>query len=146
VNFKNKIDVMTDVKGFSPMFFQACDFIKQNTPKDSIFLSLWGAPTAYNCERASRWDSNYLGDIVLSRNLTTTLDGLKIQNISYIFIQKFAMSQTTYWSLIPVSFVQFLEDNPDYFEKLYENGPSLQECVSSGGCDGTIVYKINYNI
>jgi len=144
INFKGKLDVMSSVTQFSPAFFQACDFIKTNTEKDARFLSLWAAPTAYNCERTAMWDSNYLPDIVLSENLTAVLNGLKAQNISYVFIQKFAMSQTPYQATIPMTFVQFLDNNSQYFKNIYENGPKLQDCIAQGGCDGTIVYRINY--
>ncbi len=37
-----------------------------------------------------------------------------------------------------------LEDNPKNFEKIYENGPSLEQCRQAGGCDGTILYKIKF--
>lgn len=146
INFKGKLDVMAKVTQFSPAFFQACDFIRNNTEKDARFLTLWAPPTAYNCERVAKWESKHLPDIVLSQNLTVVLNGLKAQNISYIFIQKFALSQIPYQASIPVSFVQFLENNPKYFENIYENGPKLQECIARGGCDGTIVYRINYPI
>jgi 4-amino-4-deoxy-L-arabinose transferase-like glycosyltransferase len=144
-NFKDKLGVMSSVTQFSPDFFNACDFIKSNTDSNAKFLSLWGAPTVYNCERISEWDSNQLPDIVLSQNITSVMNGLKIQNISYIFIQKFSMSSTPYQASIPTAFVQFLEDNPKYFENVFENGPKLQECIAAGGCDGTIVYKVQYN-
>lgn len=145
INFKDKLGVMSSVTQFSPDFFEACNFIKTNTETNAKFLSLWGAPTAYNCERTSEWDSNQLPDIVLSQNITSVINGLKVQNISYIFIQKFAMSQTPYQASIPISFVQFLENNPKYFENVFENGPKLKDCISAGGCDGTIVYKVQYN-
>jgi 4-amino-4-deoxy-L-arabinose transferase-like glycosyltransferase len=142
LNVRDKLTTMSSVIQFSPSFFQACDFIKSNTEHDAKFLSLWAGPTVYNCERTAEWESNQLPDIVLSQNLTTVLNALKVENISYIFIQKFALSQTPYQASIPVSFVQFLNATPKNFENIYENGPKLQDCISQGGCDGTIVYKI----
>jgi hypothetical protein len=144
ISMKDKLNTMSSVMQFSPSFFEACNFIKTNTVEDSKLLTLWAAPTAYNCERTAEWESNNLPDIVLSKNLTNVLDGLKKENISYIFIQKFALSQTPYQASIPIDFVAFLESNNKTFEKLFENGPTLTECVNSGGCDGTAVYKINY--
>lgn len=145
INFKDKLDVMASVTQFSPAFFEACDYIKSNTETDAKFLTLWAAPTIYNCERTARWESDQLPDIVLSQNLTTVLNGLKAQNTSYIFIQKFGLSQVPYQASIPVSFVQFLENNPDRFENIFENGPGLQDCIAQGGCDGTMVYRVNYS-
>jgi 4-amino-4-deoxy-L-arabinose transferase-like glycosyltransferase len=144
LNVRDKLASMSSVTQFSPSFFQACDFIKGNTENDARFLSLWAGPTVYNCERTAEWESNQLPDIVLSQNLTTVLNALKIQNISYIFIQKFALSQTPYQASVPVSFAQFLENNNSTFQKVFENGPSLDDCVKQGGCDGTAVYKIKF--
>jgi len=140
--FKSRLDTMSQVKTFSPLFFDACDWIKGNTPNDGIFLSLWSAPTAYNCERTSKWSTNDLPDIVLSQNVTIVLDALESEKINYIFIQKFAMSGAAYITMVPYNFVVFLESNPNNFQKVYENGPSLNDCASAGGCDGTIVYKV----
>jgi hypothetical protein len=143
-SFKSKLDTMSSVTQFSPAFFQACDFIKGNTEKDSRFLSLWAAPTVYNCERNARWESDYLPDIVLSKNVSIALNATKYAGIDYIFIQKFALSSVAYQASVPISFVQFLEANKDHFQNIYENGPKLEDCISQGGCDGSIVYKIIY--
>jgi len=145
LNFKDKLNTMSRVTQFSPAFFEACNFIKANTEKDAKFLTLWAGPTAYNCERTARWESNYLPDIVLSQDLENVLNGLEATGTDYIFIQKFAMSQVPYQASIPIIFVQLLENNPSHFEKIYENGLPLQNCISQGGCDGTIIYKVLYN-
>ena len=139
-----KAEGLSDIMQFSPSFFQACDFIKANTEKDAKLLTLWAAPTIYNCERTARWESDYLPDIVLSQNITTVLNAAKSSGADYIFIQKFAMSQVAYQASIPISFVQFLNNNPDHFVNIYENGPKLDDCIKQGGCDGTILYKIKY--
>lgn len=144
VNFKEKLTTMSSVTQFSTAFFDACNFIKSNTEKDSTFLTLWAAPTVYNCERTAMWESDYLPDIVLSQNITTVLNATKASGTDYIFIQKFALSQKAYQASIPMTFVQFLNSNPEHFENIYENGPKLDDCIKQGGCDGTIVYKIKY--
>lgn len=143
-NFKPKLDVMYQIKAFSPMFFDACDWIKSNSEKDSSFMSLWAAPTVYNCERKAEWTSNDQADIVLSNNVTTALKALDNRKIDYIFIQKFSLSQTPYVASIPVSFAQFLENNPNTFKKVFENGMSFQDCMNQGGCDGNTIYKVIY--
>lgn len=143
-NFKDKLNTMSEVTKFSPLFFDACNFIKSNTNNNSTFLTLWAGPTIYNCERTAWWETNYLPDIVLSNNLTTVLNGLKVTNTDYIFIQKFSLSNKAYQASIPVSFVQFLENNNSTFQKVFENGPTLSDCITQGGCDGTIIYKIKF--
>ena len=143
-NFLGKARIMIRVKQFSPLFFEACNWIKQNLPSNATLLSLHTHPTVYNCERKAIWELVDLPDILLSQNLNLTLSRLKANGIDYIFVQKFSLSSGKYRQTYPLSFVQFLENNPDHFKKVYENGPSLDECLAMGGCDGTILYKVVY--
>jgi 4-amino-4-deoxy-L-arabinose transferase-like glycosyltransferase len=131
-------------KMFSPSFFQATDFIKRNTTKDALIATVWDSQTEYNAQR------NVVGlrilpdanDIIYSGDLNLTLSRLKVNGITHLFIQKFSMTDEYY----PTSFVQFLESNGKNFVKIYENGPSVDECIKAGGCDGNIVYEIKYDL
>jgi 4-amino-4-deoxy-L-arabinose transferase-like glycosyltransferase len=129
-------------KMFSKNFFDACNWIKQNTPKDSTLLSVHTHPTVYNCQRNAIWELGDLPDIILSNNVTLVLERLKLHGISYIFVQKFSLSSQAYRVSYPISFVQFLEQNENNFKNVYENGPDMTSCARAGGCDGTIVYKV----
>jgi len=142
-NFYSKLLVMSQVTTFSPAFFGACDWIRMNTDEDSKFLSLWSAPTAYNCERKSEWSSDAQADMVLNQDVNVVLKAMQNRSIDYIFVQKFAISSTPYVTMIPADFVNLLESNPSIFVKVYENGLSLAECSKQGGCDGSIIYKVN---
>jgi len=142
-NFYSKLLVMSQVTTFSPAFFGACDWIRMNTGEDSKFLSLWSAPTAYNCERKSEWSSDAQADMVLNQDVNVVLKAMQNRSIDYIFVQKFAISSTPYVTMIPADFVNLLESNPSIFVKVYENGLSLAECSKQGGCDGSIIYKVN---
>jgi 4-amino-4-deoxy-L-arabinose transferase-like glycosyltransferase len=146
LNLRNKLEVMKQVKQFSPSFFEACDFVKKNTTEDAMLLTIWIHQSAYNCQRNIAGFSNLpdIGDIVLSGDLNLTLSRLKAHGITHIFIQKFSMTQEDVGEKYPISFIQFLESNPNNFVKIYENGPSLQQCLQVGGCDGNILYEINY--
>jgi 4-amino-4-deoxy-L-arabinose transferase-like glycosyltransferase len=137
-----KIQTMSIVKTFSPMFFDACDWVKGNTPEDASMLSLHTYPTRYNCERAAVWEIPDKADIVLSNDLDLVRSRLEANGIGYVFIQKFSLSNEALGQSYPLSFVQFLEQNSETFVKVYENGPSLQQCVSQGGCDGSIIYRL----
>jgi hypothetical protein len=141
-NFSQKLAVMAQVKQFSPSFFEACNWIKANTPKDSLISTVWVYRTAYSCQRRA---ATSLADLVMSKNETYMLEVAKAYGIDYIFIQKFSLSNEPMNERFPVDYVQFLEDHPDHFKKVYENpknGPHLQQCLQQGGCDGNIVYKI----
>ncbi len=141
-NFYSKNAIMSGVKQFSPLFLQACDWVKQNTPTNSTLLSENGHPTVYNCDRNAVWELQDLPDIILSNNVTLVKDRLSIDGINYIFVQKFAISPQAYEQSYPISFIQFLEQNNNTFQKVYENGPDLNTCLSQGGCDGSIIYKV----
>lgn len=143
-NFKSKLDTMSQVKGFSPLFLEACDNIKSNLPKDAIILSLHTYPTIYNCERQAVWEIREKGDVLLSNDLNVTLNALRKNGINYIFVQKFSLSGTAYGQSYPIDFVRFLDNNKKAFEKIYENGPALGVCITQGGCDGSIVYRVNF--
>jgi len=132
-------------KIFSPRLIEACDWVKKNLDEDILIGDIiWGYATAYNCQR------NVGGggpDVRLSNNLTLALSVLENQGITHLFITKFSIS----WNdqklaeRYPISYLRFLEDNPKNFIKVYENGPTLQQCQQMGGCDGVIVYEVDYN-
>jgi len=137
-----KLNVMKDVKSFSDQFFIACDWIKENIPEDAIISTVWTHRTTYSAQR------NVVGmdaDMALSRDANYTVSFAKKIGITHIFIQKFSMhSDSSLQEKHGVDFVQFLGDNPDYFKKVYENGPELQQCIQQGGCDGNILYEVVY--
>jgi 4-amino-4-deoxy-L-arabinose transferase-like glycosyltransferase len=142
VNFYDKITGMVQVKQFSPSFFEACKFIKQNTTDDSLILTVWDYATTYNSQR-NVWQLVGMpdsGDILLSGDVNLTLSRLKAHGATHIFVQKFSINPVYY----PPEFVNFIENNPKNFVKIYENGPPLQQCLQAGNCDGNILYEINY--
>jgi len=144
MNLQEKTSTMAQVKAFSPLFFEACDWIKENTAKDiRIGNVVWGSATTFNCQRDIGGGG---ADVSLSQNLTLMLSELKMYNTTHLFIQKFSISWTDQKlsEKYPISYVEFLENNLEHFKKIFENGPSLSECQAAGGCDGTIVYEIVY--
>ncbi len=137
-----KTETMKDVKRFSPTFFEICNWVKNTLPQDATLFSLHTYPTMYNCERKAVWETPDKADIVLSNNKTLVGQRLKENGINYIFVQKFSLSNTPYGQTYPISFVQFLENNNDSFEKVKEWGTALDACISQGGCDGGIIYRL----
>ena len=130
-------------KLFSPSFFEATDFIKRNTTKDALILTVWDSQTTYNAERDVVGlkiipDSN---DIINSGDLNLSLSRLKVNGITHIFVQKFSINNQHYTP----DFVRFLENNEKEFVKIFENGPSVEDCINAGGCDGNILYEIKYD-
>jgi len=142
INMFDKVTTMAQVKEFSPLFFQACDWIKENTPKDALISTVWTWRATYNCQRNA---FGIVPDMALSNNLTYSLSVAKELGITHIFVQKFSIdTENKHLSEnYDLSFVQFLESKPNSFNKIFENGPLLQQCLQQGGCDGNIVYLIN---
>lgn len=133
---------LVDVKRFSSLFFEACDWAKENTPKDSMFSTLWSYRTSYSCQRSVAANPP---DIMLSNNVSQVLSTAEKLGVTHIFVQKFSIDyqnrhlQEKYdWD-----FVQFLENNPENFKKIFENGPDLTTCRQQGGCDGNVIYEID---
>lgn len=130
---------LINIKQFSSSFFEACDWIKANTPKNSTLMTVWVWHTTYNCQR------NVIGnlaDLEMSQDLNFSLDVIKKFGITHIFIQDFSLSNKYLSESYNVNFIQFLESNPTCFNKIYEK-PSLQQCLQQGGCDGAVVYEVN---
>jgi len=142
LSFNQKLTTMSGVKRFSPLFFEGCEWIDENLERDATLLSLHTYPTIFNCNRQADWSTPLATDIILSNDLELSKSGLEQNGIEYIFVQKFSLSQTPFLQSVPTSFVSFLESNPDSFQKIYENGPDINICISQGGCDGTVVYKV----
>jgi len=129
-------------KIFSPDLIEACDWVKKNLNEDILIGDIvWGSATTYNCQRDVGGGG---ADVRLSNNLTLVLSVLKMQGVTHLFIPKFSISwnDQKLGEKYPISYVEFLESNPDHFKKIYENGPTLQQCRQMGGCDGTIIYQV----
>lgn len=135
-----KLEVMTSVKKFSPSFFEACDWVKENLPQDVLITTVWGHHTTYNCQRTV---APNLADFQLSNDVDFILKVAKETGITHIFVQKFSLRNDPLQEGYTVNFVRLLEDNTNEFKKVYENGPNLQQCIQQGGCDGNIIYEIN---
>ncbi|MBD3155538.1 MAG: phospholipid carrier-dependent glycosyltransferase [Candidatus Aenigmarchaeota archaeon] len=141
LNLKRKTDGMMQIKQFSPLYFKACDWIKENTPQDSLIMTIWSNRAVYNCQR------NVVGnvaDISLSTDVNYTLNKTEEYGVTHIFLHKFSLSNKPMGEKYTVEFAQFLENNPEHFVNVFENGPALNECLQMGGCDGNIVYEVKY--
>ena len=141
---QTKLVGLKPVKAFSAYFFDACNWVKQHpdkVPENSIITTVWTHRTAYNCQRDVTGGDP---DFVVSGNVSLALSTMKERGITHVFIQKFSISTQNLSENYPWQYVQMLENNPKIFEKIFENGePDLTKC-SSGNCDGTIIYKVNY--
>jgi len=139
-----KLYSMKGVKQFSSLFLDACDFIKHNTTSNALLLTIWDHQTVYNCQRDALSPNGLpdQGDIMLSNDVNISIPRLKAHGITHVFIQKFSISSGTEQDRYPISFINFMNDNPKSFKKTFENGASVNTCSQQDGCAGNIVYQV----
>ncbi len=142
-SLKEKITGLDQIKDFSPLFFDTCDWVKENIPKDEIILSLYKYPTRYNCERTAVWEINIpdLSNILISNDIDKISSTINKHGYGYIFVQKFAISSGSVQQSYPIEFIRILENNTDVFENVFENGLPIEQCLQRN-CDGSIIYKV----
>jgi len=138
----SKISQLIPIKQFSPSFFEACDWIKENVPEDALLSTVWTYRTAYSCERDSTGNEP---DIMLSDNIDDMLEAAENLGVTHIFVQKFSLSNSALSEKFLINSVKIFEANPDVFENIYENGPPMSQCIQQGGCDGNTLYQINFD-
>ena len=115
-----KVSVMSSVKQFSPAFVEANQWLKLNTAKDSVVLSLWTAATVYHSERRAMWSVAELGDILLTNTDEKVLPPLKKHGVNYILVAKFSISDQAYQQTYPIQFVNYLQSS-NHFKNVFEN-------------------------
>ena len=140
-SFYQKVGQMDQVKDFVPSFFETCEWVDNNLPQDANLLSLHTHPTRYNCDRGAIWEFSDKENVLLSNDVEIITSSLNRHGIDHIFVQKFAISSQALSQAYPITFIQILEENEN-FVKIYENGPSLEECLPRGFCDGGIIYRV----
>jgi 4-amino-4-deoxy-L-arabinose transferase-like glycosyltransferase len=133
---------LSQVKAAWKDFVTSCEKIDKILPKNATIYTVWGHNAAHSCNRNI---ASGIPDVLLSYNsLNYTLKVLNENKIDYIFIQKSSIDfqNKGYADNYPVAFVQMLESNEKNFKAVYEDGTSLQECLQSGNCNGSIVYQV----
>lgn len=137
-----KSESLAPKKQFSNSFFKVCDWIKENTDENARLMTLWGARSAYNCNRAGFWTgAPGLRDAILAAN-NKTYEIIRMHEIDYIFIQKFSIKREGR-NRYPVEFVQYLESSPE-FKKVYSYP---QNCLYRREItDCSVVYKVKEEV
>jgi 4-amino-4-deoxy-L-arabinose transferase-like glycosyltransferase len=138
---QNKMTVITGVPGvsngvkqFAPSFFDACKWIKQNTPKDSILFTLQEHPAYYNCDRKFMWDIVGLEEVLLSGN-DNIYTYLKLHEFDYVFVQYFSLSSTPTSKSYSFSFLNYIIEHPEKFKTVFDNSDVY-------GNSGSAVFQI----
>ncbi|MEM5874514.1 MAG: glycosyltransferase family 39 protein [Candidatus Aenigmatarchaeota archaeon] len=149
-NFNDKLTTMESVKRFSNLFFEACEWVKNNLPENSKLMTIWASRALYNCKRSA---VSNIADISASRDINITLKAINEIGITHIFIQKFSIGNRDLVESQNIEFVRFLERNNNYFKKVFENPVNdacFENCLNGiyielygrCPCDGNIIYEV----
>jgi len=146
VNAKSKANVMVRVKSWPSSFFQACSWVRQNTPANATIYTIWSHNAVY-CSQRNIAQASDLPDVALSYNVTRIVNVLKSNGVDYLWIQKGSIDpyNREYVDNYPSKFVQLLLNNPKVFIKVYDNGEDISRCLN-GGCVGSTIFKLNQTV
>ncbi|MBU5682231.1 MAG: glycosyltransferase family 39 protein [Candidatus Aenigmarchaeota archaeon] len=145
ISYSFKLEIMKRVKTFSEYFFEACEYIKERTEKNTTLMSLWGYRVLYACER----NIGGTADLRLSNSSTFINELAKNFGIDYFFVEKFSIDplNRNLSEMYNLDWVKLLLNSKEYFEIFYENGVPIDDCINNYlpigiPCDGVIIFKI----
>ncbi len=120
-----KLTTMSQVKQFVPGVFDACDWVKKNTPEDSVLFATYGSQIRYQCERRLAIARD--AEEVMLGNESVSYEHLKLNGINYVYVINGLITPQKLQENYPQSFVQMMENSTN-FKKVYDNndkfGPS----------------------
>lgn len=109
-------------------YIDALNWIKQNTPKDSVIFTTYGGSVSYYAERKRVWNSlEEFPDIMTTQNSTYIYDTLKKYNVTHILIwkdviaQNYIMSGSNILGLFTYNFVNVVLNHNESFRIAYGN-------------------------
>ncbi len=123
----DKLNTMKGVKTFSPGFFEACDWVQKNTPKESYIFSTYAQQVAYACDRKSTVNLPDQGFIQLSNN-ESAYEHLKLHGFDYVFVPRFTVSIVPYGESISLKMLGYMESSP-HFKKVYDSSGAREDYV-----------------
>ncbi len=129
---QQKLNTMASVKSFPDGFFDACDWVEHNTPKDSTLFGVYSQQAAFNCKRPVS-TGDHQKEIVLTAD-DRSYKYLKAYGYDYVWIPVFTVSNQAYSESLTVSFVNYIQTSPK-FEIAYDN-------TGLYGNAGVLVYKV----
>ncbi len=116
-----KITTMQTVKHGLDGLVEGCDWVKANTPADSVIYAIYGHQAAWRCDRSVLATVPDADIIRLGSDANVTYSHLRLHGFDYVMIEQFTVSYSPTGEQNSVSFVNVLEGNPDLFKKVYDN-------------------------
>jgi 4-amino-4-deoxy-L-arabinose transferase-like glycosyltransferase len=128
-----KVLISQQIKNFPQSWFDGCDWIKANTPKDSLIYAVYSAQIGVNCERSTTRAYPDNAEVQLTGN-DTAYEHLKLHGFDYIFIPVNQISQQAYDESYYTAFYQYVSTS-DKFKLVYED-------TTKYGNNGVQIFKV----
>lgn len=118
-NLSVKAESLRSQKQYSESFFEACDWVKENTPQDSVVHYIYAHRSNYHCHRKSvgNGETGIEGAIMSANEDTHKL--YKAVGVDYVMLHSALISRQARRTTYPVDFVQHIMMNPMY-ESVYQ--------------------------
>ncbi len=115
----NLFKCLDNIKQFKHGVFDACDWVKKNTPEDSVLFATYGSQIRYQCERRLALARD--AEEVMLGNENISYEHLKLNGINYVFVINGLITPQKLQENYPESFVKMME-NSTMFKKVFDNG------------------------
>ncbi|MFP4634101.1 MAG: glycosyltransferase family 39 protein [Candidatus Aenigmatarchaeota archaeon] len=130
-----KAESLRPQKQYSQSFFEACDWVKENTPEDSVLHYIYGHRSKYHCQRESVKNKHIgIEDAVTSPG-NHTYEIYKTVGVDYVMLQSSLISREPRKTTYSADFVQHIMLDPHYEQVYaYPEGCNVmdmqQDCVA----------------
>lgn len=114
-----KAEELRPQKQYSQSFFQACNWIDQNTPQDSVVHYIYHHRANYHCQRKATSNARYgLEDAIISAD-EKSYEAFQTIGVDYIMLHNQLIDMEPRRTAYSIDFVQYVMMDPNY-EQVYE--------------------------
>lgn len=113
-----RLIMMQQVKHGLDGLIDGCNWVRQNTPEDSLIYGIYAHQAAYQCNRKVQSELPDKNDIRFGGN--ASYEHLKMHGYDYVLIEQFTVSVTPYGEATPLQFLNYLETSEN-FKKVFDN-------------------------
>lgn len=112
---------------FPTNYINALNWLKSNTPQDSIIFTTYGGSVKYFAERNQIWSVKEFPDIMTSSDPTYIYDTLEKYNVSYILVWNGVISQdyiipgSNIAGVFTYNFLNTISNDTEHFNTTYQN-------------------------
>jgi 4-amino-4-deoxy-L-arabinose transferase-like glycosyltransferase len=131
--YYGKLQVSYQIKQFPQSWFDACNWVQRNTPKDILLYTPYATQVGFTCERRASVAYPDNADVQLSGN-GTTYNLLKLHGYDYIFIPVNQISNQNISEAFSTVFYNYMTKSSN-FKLVYSN-------TDKYGNNGVEIYEV----